>query len=128
MVKVAIIIVASLLVISVVLLVIGYGPRSPGRQKLPASASEIREYRIDLFVDYGYLLKARITQSAFEDYVRNLEMSHTTELEWRTWDSTVPAWWDPSLSSGVVFMSEVGDEVRQAKHENGYVYFQAWSN
>ncbi|MBC8550961.1 MAG: hypothetical protein H8D23_15055 [Candidatus Brocadiales bacterium] len=44
-------------------------PQSPYRQVLPQTASDIKEYRSGV-VDFTYLLRAKVTENEFSDYVK----------------------------------------------------------
>ena len=101
---------------------------TPARRALPYSASQIREHKIDLFVDYVYLMKADITSKQFDNFVLQMSMTKpSTSESWNSWDLKVPSWWNPPTSPAVIYIREVEDDTQQATYHNGSIFFQAWS-
>ena len=107
------------------------------RRYLPATAAEVREWAwADGFLpDYGYLLKARITETEFKQFVSQLGLTphtpdrkYSEESHWLSW-SALPGfdgdWWDVSSSLDSTYVSEGNDTWIFAKYESGCLYFQS---
>ena len=110
------------------------------RRHLPASATEIQEWAwADGFLpDFTYLLKARVSDSEFLEFVASLGLApHTPERKysesahWLSW-SPPPGfdgkWWDASGALSSTFVDEGHDTWMFAKHENGFLYFKCFSH
>ncbi len=108
------------------------------RRELPRGAEDVHEWiREDGFLpDYSYMLKAKLTEKQFREYVERLEltphspMRHYTQdaQPWLRWDKGHDAetdWWDPSESLEDTFVSQRGDIWTYAKYERGYLYLKS---
>ncbi|MGC3956462.1 MAG: hypothetical protein QM813_00340 [Verrucomicrobiota bacterium] len=107
------------------------------RQDLPATATDVHEWVwADGFLpDYSYLLKARISEDEFREFVTRLGLTaHTPTREysedsvWLSWGAAPGfdgSWWDVSDSLDSTFVSEGHDTWSFAKYEKGYLYFQS---
>ncbi len=127
---------AFVLVLAVVIVWLCSGAGQWGfRRALPPSAQDVHEwFQEDSFLpDYTYMLKARITEQEFRNYVDRFQLTpHTparvysqdTEpwLRWHPARSETEAWWDPGESLSETFVRQEGDTWTFAKYENGYLY------
>ena len=103
---------------------------APARRALPWSASDIREHRVDMFVDYAYYLRARMPHQDFVAYVQRLRLRPQTHEDVAiSWTKRgLPSWWTATASRDRVHWKQRGDHFVAAKHEDGYVFVQAWSH
>ena len=104
------------------------------RKELPWSATDIIEtyYSDTLLPDYDYRLKAKITESQFQNYIKSFELSlHTNERKysddvvWLYWGASSKSkggWWNPTDSLTNTFVWQGNDTWIFAKYENGYLY------
>jgi len=107
------------------------------RKALPWSAREVHEsYMTDtLLPDYGYQLKARITEKEFRDYIARFDLTpHTATrtysddlvcLSWRYGPGFEGGWWDPSDSLDATFVWQGDTTWTFAKYEHGYLYLSS---
>jgi hypothetical protein len=107
------------------------------RQNLPATATDVHEWSwADGFLpDYSYLLKARVTETEFTQFVALLGLTphtparqYSEESHWLSWRAAPGFdgdWWDASDSLDSTFVREGQDTWSFAKYENGYLYFQS---
>jgi hypothetical protein len=116
---------------------------SPLRKGLPTTATQIREWRWSegglTGQDYVYLLRAKITQQEFLDYVDKFDMTpHTPErgysrgfvLDWHPHtqhSDEALEWWTPSPNFDNTYAHDGGSWWRYAKWENGYIYLVSCS-
>ena len=126
---------------------IGRATVSPLRSALPATAEDIHEWSWDeggpLAQDYDYVLKAKITQSEFDQYVRDFKLTpHTPgrrytepfepdwELGW-LWDmdnnGVRPEWFTATTDLSGTYVYDGGSSWIYAKYENGYIYVVAFN-
>ena len=116
-----------------ILLALAFGcdiiAKSPYRQALPDTASDIREHRGGV-VDFTYLLRARITEEEFEDYVKRLGLVLKSSgvlqaginVGPRERHDDDPDWWSPIWSVDRVYGIRRDGDVISAKYEGGFVY------
>ena len=124
---------------AVLLLKFAFSPneKPSWRGRLPASATDIHEWVwADGFLpDYSYLLKARITETEFQQFIAQLGLTpHTPDREyseeshWLSW-SAAPGfhgdWWDATPTLDSTYVSEGHDTWAFAKYENGSLYFES---
>ena len=120
---------------------------SPLRKALPPAAQDIHEWSWDegglLAQDYDYVLKAKITQDEFDQYVRDLGLSpHTPTRQysggfqpdwdlswlWRLDNNGVrPDWWSPSTDVSGTYVYDGGSLWTYAKYEDGYLYLVSYN-
>lgn len=110
----------------------GVLPQSPYRRALPRTASEIKEYRSGV-VDFTYLLRAKITEDEFSDYVKlfgllpdklNEISEKNIHLKKETQKSDIfPSWWS-TIRPGVdiVFGKMDKGDIISAKYEEGFLF------
>lgn len=107
------------------------------RGYLPADATDIREWGwADGFLpDYGYMLKARLSQTGFERFVTELRLvsidtspKYSDDPEWLSWSAEgrfTNNWWDASDSLDSTFLYQTNHFWQYAKYEKGFLYFKA---
>jgi len=107
------------------------------RAALPTSAEDIHEFHSSyagVTMDYVYLLKARITENEFQEFVNrmklsNLEDGRGSRREKSYWGGHADlgeAWWNPTESIAGAYHDNTakGSLVVLAKYEHGYLYFR----
>jgi len=104
------------------------------RKALPWSAGDVHEwYQTDtLLPDYGYQLKARVSERQFRDYIARFDLTpHTAaraysdDMLWLRWNPAPgfeEGWWDPSDSLDATFVWQGYHTWIFAKHEHGFLY------
>lgn len=121
-------------VVAVCVLVLSNLP-SVARRALPTGASQVEEYyEGSANSDYLRLLKARVSEDGFKEFVTTLGLHSEfcdnvdVALVWRPMPSTAQ-WWDPLSSTQGTFCtdSQNANEMVVAKYERGTVYFAAFS-
>ena len=104
------------------------------RKKLPWSATDVHEWSMtDMFIgDYGYCLKAKMSEEAFLDYVQEFGLEKKKmplDNEYVHWSGSLHGepWWDVStnLDDTYMFIDAQGDGWTLAKYENGYLYLHS---
>jgi hypothetical protein len=109
----------------------------PARTALPFTASEGHEYASPYYgvqMDYYYLLKARMTENQFADYVVRLKLSPLKEIpssrrsfyHWHGFENSTRRWWNPTnnIANSYHDTTTRGSMVVLAKYEMGYLYYQ----
>jgi len=93
------------------------------RSELPRSAEEIQEHIVDLFPDWDYYLKAKITKEEFDEFTEDLELEHNPIRGEATIPFRGPDWWKPKLS-GFLYSRIYKDDSGycSAVYEEGDVY------
>src|SRR6266540_5048671 len=97
------------------------------RDKLPNDAEETQEHIVDLFPDWDYYLKAKITKEEFDKFVKDLELTHNPIRGEATIPIKGPDWWNPKLK-GLTYSRIYKDKqditwgYASAVYEDGYVY------
>ena len=109
----------------------------PPRAALPSTATEVNEFRSDyagITMDYFWLVKAKITEDEFREYVATLELvpyegvktiGMTAQNQWYG-HAGCGDWWDPteSMSNTYYDSTMTGSGCALSKYENGYVYYK----
>ncbi len=107
------------------------------RKELPWLAHDVHEqfYTDGLLPDYGYFLKAKISEAEFRDYLTKFSLSphtssrtYTDDVGWLEWNDGISprdSWWNPSPSLDATFVWQGGDTWIFAKYENGYLYLKS---
>ncbi len=108
----------------------------PPRAALPGTATEVNIFRSDyagVTMDYFWLVKAKVTEDEFREYVATLGLvpydgvQHLGEwprYHWGGHGDCKGAWWDPTESMANTYHDSTmsGSACVLAKYENGYVY------
>lgn len=108
------------------------------RKALPYAASDIHEsyWEDSLLPDYGYHLKAKVTEGQFRAYIAGFRLTpHTPTriysdyvgcLAWGRSDPPLNrSWWDPSPSLESTHVSQAYHTWTFAKYERGYLYLES---
>lgn len=107
-------------------------PQSPYRQALPQTATDIKEHKSGV-VDFTYLLRAKVTENEFSDYVKLFgllpdklnEMAEKNRhlKNERQKSDFFPSWWS-TIRPGIdtVFEKRDGPDIISAKYEEGFLF------
>ncbi len=107
-------------------------PQSPYRQALPKTASDIKEYRSGV-VDFTYLLRAKVTENEFSDYVRffgllpdklnGISEKNRHLRTQRQKSDFFPSWWS-TIRPGIDIVFEKRDksDIITTKYEEGFLF------
>ncbi len=109
---------------------------SPLCEALPPTAGEIQEWHWNegglTGQDYVYLLRAKITEQEFREYVDNLGWTpYMADREygfvWGWYPHELHSdeeieWWTPSEDSNGAYIHSEDARMRYAKWEDGYIY------
>jgi len=107
------------------------------RSALTSDATDVQEQYIEMTPDFTYMLKAKITPAGFSAFASKLMLtphtasrSYTDDTMWLSWTvhPNEPAWWNPSSDLDHTYVWQHGSTWMFAKHENGLLYFRAWSH
>lgn len=101
------------------------------RQSLPRHSLDVKEERVDLFVDHIYFLSAQIESIEFDRYINKLgmdEASHLENLSRSQISSTMaPVWW-PDVCRVERYFSVVHNDLNvRAFYLDGRVYLIAYT-
>jgi len=111
-----------------ILFFLGCPYESPSVQALPDGARQIREHRIDMFIDHAYLMKARVDAEGYKKFVDMLEMNRDELTPWLEWSGhDLPEWWDAPSGVNAMHSGKRRGEKYQSLYVNSWLYFQAWS-
>jgi hypothetical protein len=110
----------------------------PLRRALPPTAQDVHEWSWEegglTGQDYAYCLKAKITRSEFDAYVKkfnltsyipNQQYSNGFYPSWRCKDEI--DWWTPSDDTSSTYVYDGGSVWTYAKYENGYVFVVSYN-
>ena len=108
------------------------------RKALPRTAEDVHEWAWEdgFLPDYSYMLKARISEQEFKEYVEYFGLTpHSPDrqyseddhnLSWRPCGLFDEDWWDVSDTLDAnTFVSEGQTTWTYAKYENGYIYVKS---
>jgi hypothetical protein len=106
------------------------------RSSLPETATDIEEqaWSDGFLPDYDYYLRARITESEFEKFVKDLELTpHSdtriySESSLLSWSGALigdKEWWNPTEYLEGTYVKEGGTNWTFAKYEDGFLYFRS---
>lgn len=108
-------------------------PQSPYRQALPITATDVKEYRSGT-VDFEYLLRARMTEDEFRQYVHRLGLNpvHYPPSKFpnaskpKSLPQGRPDWWRPIHRAGIVYELRKKSDIISAKYEAGFLYLSVF--
>jgi len=114
-----------------------FAAKIPPVAALPSSATEVNEFQSNYSgatTDYFWLVKAKITEDEFQEYVATLGLvpyegvNGLGRLPQNPWQghSRCGNWWDPteSMSNTYYDGTMTGSGCALSKHENGYAYYR----
>ena len=107
-------------------------------RKLPKSASQIKVFNSDTPGDILYVVRAKMSEAAFAEYVQNLGFEFLEDpamQEKAQWFTQMYSnklnkyleWWDPSSCTEYTYYDPehaTSSYSRILKYENGYAYYQ----